>query len=165
MFERTMERELKENRYLIESIEEPFVKKYCEEQLNWYTKKAVFYKYSYYILTIITMVCPIISGVIFVLPIDSNNMKVTLEIILGFSAFSAAMLPLFDCRRKWGMYQNEVEMVKAFLICYNLDGDAEKLIKNIEQSKQNTHKNWCHQFQEEENNKNSEKNLKKEKEP
>lgn len=165
MFKRTIERELAENRYLTENIEKPFIKNYCEEQLSWYTKKAVFYKYSYYIFTIITIVCPIISGIIFVLPIDSDSIKVVSEIILGLSAFSAAMLPLFDCRRKWGLYRNEVERIKSFLSAYNMDGDAKKLMKNMECSKRNTHENWYQRFQEEENIKEFEKETKKNKEP
>lgn len=148
MFKRTIERELKENRYLIENIENPVIKKYCEEQLNWYTRKAIFNKYSYYIFTIITIICPIISGVILVLPIDGDGIKVISEVVLGLSAFFAAMIPVFDCRRKWGIYRNEAEMIKSFLIDYNLEGDTEQLMKKMESSKQNTHENWYQRFQE-----------------
>lgn len=148
IFKRTIERELRDNRYLTESIENLFIKDYCEKQLIWYTRKAVFYKYCYYIFTIITIVCPVVSGIIFVLPIDSDKIKLGSEVILGFSTVSAAMIPLLDCRRKWGIYRNEAEMVKSFLTRYNLDGDTEKLINHMEQSKQNTHENWYHKFQE-----------------
>lgn len=157
MIKRTIDREVKENQYLTKDIKDPFMKNYVDEQMYWYIRKAIFNKYCYYIFTIITIVCPIVSGVIFVLPISNNWIKPLSEVILGLSSLSAALLPLFEFKKKWGMYRDEAEQLKSFLVYYNMDGNLKNLVNNVERSKMHTHKKWYGPFQDKTLEENKEK--------
>lgn len=145
----TFEKEIKENLYLIESIKNPLIKARSESNLKWFIRKAVKNKYYYYLCTIITILCPIISEIILLLPIQNNTYpRVISGIVLGISSLVAALLPLFDFRKKWGIYRNQAEELKTILVeMSGNDGKNENdLLHKMEESVRETHENWMEPF-------------------
>lgn len=106
-------------------------------------------KYYYYLCTIITILCPIISEIILLLPIQNNTYpRVISGIVLGISSLVAALLPLFDFRKKWGIYRNQAEELKTILVeMSGNDGKNENdLLHKMEESVRETHENWMEPF-------------------
>lgn len=139
-------KEFKENKYLVDRIQDDFLKKYAESNLKWYMKKAIIHKWGYYICTLITIICPVISGIVLLIPIEDIYTKLISEVILGISTIAAAMIPLFGYKRKWGMYRNQTENIKAILAEYVSDTSSVDLVLKIEKIKLQTHEKWMQPF-------------------
>ncbi len=143
-------KEFKQNKYLVDEIQDDFLKKYVESNLKWYIQKAVKNKWGYYICTLITIICPVIAGIILLMPIEDTYAKLVSEIILGISTIAAAILPLFGYKRKWGMYRNQTEKMKSVLAEYVSDTNSINLISEIEKIKLQTHEKWMQPFNDKE---------------
>lgn len=113
--------------------------------MNWYIRKAVINKWGYYICTIVTIICPVISGVVCMLPIPSIYSKILSGVIMGISTIAAALLPLFGYKKKWGMYRNQAEQIKAVIAEYISKGHND-IVSVIEKVKLQTHEEWMQPF-------------------
>lgn len=94
----------------------------------------------------ITIACPVVSGVIFFVPIEDTYSKLISEVVLGISTIAASMLPLFGYKRKWGLYRNQAEQMKSILAKYSLDENSIDIIQEIEKIKLQTHEKWMQPF-------------------
>lgn len=134
--------------YLINKISDEFLKEYAKNNLMWFVKKAVWNKYCYYICTLITIVCPVVSGLVFFMPVGNICSRLISEIILGVSTIAASMLPLFGYKKKWGMYRNQAEQIKTILVKYLQNKNQYDIITEIEKVKLKTHEKWMQPFNE-----------------
>lgn len=125
-------------------------KEICRERtldcLRWYSRKAVFYKRFFFLLSIINIAAPLISTYL------TSCWKDSLagSVLAGLTTFSASMLALFNVREKWITYRSVAEYLKSqyTLYCaksspYNND-DADMIyLNNIEFYMTTVHAHWC----------------------
>lgn len=153
---RRIEKEIKENEYLSEYLEEKIVKNRVESSLRWFIEKAVKNKYYFYIFSILNIVWPIATGIVLSLPMDVDRMKVCITILMGMATITAAMLPLMEFHKKWSIYRDQAEGIKR-IACISFlnqgeknEQDSEKegkdrekdLLQDLEESMWQTHKGW-----------------------
>lgn len=116
-----------------------------ENSLEWYMRKAIFYKRMFYILSIINMGVPLLSTVIM-----SWDPKTKAGIVLAaVTSFSASLLALYDMREKWLMYRTAAEYIKSqyCLYCgkvFPYDGEDahEKYLLLLEKYMASVHIQW-----------------------
>lgn len=82
--------------------------------LEWYMRKAVFYKGMFYTLSIVSVGVPLLSTVIMSLYEQS---KVGI-VFAALTSFAASLLALFDMREKWIMYRTAAEYIKSQYCLY-----------------------------------------------
>lgn len=103
-------------------LENPCIKQRAASCLKWYIEKAVKNKYYYYILTMFTIVCPLISTIILCASRERLGIKIASVTATAISTTAAALLTMLDVKRKWGIYRSQAEMLKTQLA---LQGCAE----------------------------------------
>ncbi len=85
-----------------------------ENCLEWYTRKAIFYKRMFYILSIINLGVPLASTIFMSLKSDTN-----IGIVLAtITSLSASLLALYNMREKWTMYRTAAEYIKSQYCLY-----------------------------------------------
>ena len=138
------EKEWKDNEFLLNIITNENVKSRIGSTLNWYIYNAVKAKFYYYLLSIITIVTPIATGVIVNFPESGTVFKITSSIFSGITAISAALLNLFDCRKNWSLYRGQAEQIKSILSKYlaKKTVNENQILKEIELSMSSTDENW-----------------------
>lgn len=118
---------------------------YC---LNWYSRKACFYKQMYHCLSIINIAAPLFSSIIISL---APEMDVLVAVLSAVATFCASLLSLFGAKDKWTNYRTAAEFIKTQYTLYlsqsapyNIkSSDAISLYLNtIESHMQNTHTHW-----------------------
>lgn len=118
---------------------------YC---LNWYSRKANFYKQMYHGLSIINIAAPLLSSIIISLAPEKDTLVAVLSAI---ATFCASLLSLFGAKDKWTNYRTAAEFIKTQYTLYlsqsapyNIkSSDATSLYLNtIESHMQNTHAHW-----------------------
>lgn len=134
--------------YLINEISDEFLMEYARNNLMWFVRRAVWNKRCYYMCTLITIICPVISGLVFFMPLEDICSRLISEIILGISTIAASMLPLFEYKKKWGMYRNQAEQIKTILAKYLQNKNQYDIISEIEKVKLKTHEKWMQPFHE-----------------
>lgn len=129
-----------------ESINNDLAKKRIEHLLDWYIRKANFYKNLFYILSFSLIV---INALIPVL-INTEIMNKDL-IISGISCIATIItssLTLFTMKDTWFRYRNNVEVMKSECIKFSQkigiykDNDESIIIENIEQIVKNERGLW-----------------------
>lgn len=108
-----IEKDIQENQYLLEQFQDTYIRERTSYCLRWHTEKAVKNKYYFYILTSLTIICPVVSGILLSVASQDDVWKVLSGIFMGMSTASAALLTMLDPRRKWGIYRNLAEVIKA----------------------------------------------------
>ena len=82
--------------------------------LEWYMRKAVFYKRMFYILSIVNLAVPLASTVLM-----AQDQSTRVGIVLaGVTSLSASLLALYDMREKWIMYRTAAENIKSQYCLY-----------------------------------------------
>ena len=139
--------EIAENKYLSEAIKDPFIQSRVQVCLEWHIRRAIKSKYCFYAFSMITIVCPIVSGIINLMSID-EGLRILPSIIMGFSSITAAFLTLFDVNRKWGLYRDQAEGIKRMVAVYVVTGqkDKEAFINQLETFMGEKHKCWMEYF-------------------
>lgn len=136
-------KEFDENRHLLDSISDEIIKNRIGTSLKWYICNAVKAKHYFYLFSIITIVAPIISGILINIPLTDIYVKIISSLFAGLTSVCASTLNLFNFRKNWELYRNQAEEIKRIL-AENLSdpiGDK-KVLKKIEKSMQTTDKSW-----------------------
>lgn len=127
---------------------------YC---LNWFIKRACLHKTLFYIFTIISTACPLLSSVILVC-IDCKLLTI---ILTSITTMSGTLLAMFNCRGNWDNYRSTAEYLKKEYCLYKgmvspYDGKdrEEKYLMNIEEFMGQTNKKWKEFFEDGDENNN-----------
>lgn len=169
-YKKTAQNEFEKNKFLCEKIETEYIRKRADNCLEWFIYKAVKNKHYFYILSALTIICPVASEIVIRLPEEMIDIKLVTSIILGISTVAASFLTLFDVHRKWGIYRNQAEGMKRLLSLYDKGEDEENELKSqsvdqqkaererqllikLEEGMNITHEIWMEKF----NNKSSNK--------
>lgn len=89
---------------------------YC---LNWYSRKAIFYKHLFYILSLINIVAPLISSILY----TNLNKNLLGTILASITSLSASLLSLYNVHDKWINYRDAAEFIKSQFILYVLKAE------------------------------------------
>lgn len=116
---------------------------YC---LNWYSRKANFYKLIYQTLSIINISVPLLSSFIIAF---YPNQDLLVAILSALASFCASLLSLWGAKDKWTNYRNAAEFLKSHYTLYLLQANpyntAERdslYLNTIEAQMQNFHSSW-----------------------
>lgn len=114
--------------------------------MRWYSRKAIFYKRFFFILSTINIAAPLISTYI----ISTQKQPIAGAILSALAAFSASMLALFNVNDKWVTYRSASENLKSQYTLYCAKSppydkaDAHIIyINNIETYMTTVHAHWC----------------------
>ena len=110
--------EIAENKYLSEAIQDPFIQLRIQSSLEWYIRKAQKNKHYFYIFSMITIICPILSGVVNLIEVN-EQLRIFSSGIMGCSSVTAAFLNLFNVNKKWMLYRNQAEGIKRMVSLLN----------------------------------------------
>lgn len=148
--------EIAENKYLSEAIQDPFIQLRIQSSLEWYIRKAQKNKHYFYIFSMITIICPILSGVVNLIAVN-EQLRIFASGIMGCSSITAAFLNLFNVNKKWMLYRNQAEGIKRMVSIYVTNGqtDKETFIEQLESFMGETHKSWMEYFHTSSNNQNN----------
>lgn len=140
---KTKDREYEENKFLLDQIENEFIRKRISQSFRWHNDRAVFAKKCFYGCSVFTVLCPTASTVVLLLP-SGAAVKLISAILMAISTCMAACLTLFDLRNKWGIYRNQAEEIKAMLAQHLIDHaeSEEDLLQKIEESMRTSHAQW-----------------------
>ena len=144
MISKIIEHEYSENQILLNEIKDYKIKQRISYNLKWFIKNAVKAKYFFYILTIITVVSPVASGILLNISDGNITLKVISSIMLGISSISSSFLAIFDFKKMWLMYRNQAEQIKHMLSEYIVSKhiNEEELLKDIEKNIKITDRQW-----------------------
>lgn len=84
---------------------------YC---LNWYAKKAIHYRFLFFLLSIMNIAAPLISGLL----LTYLNKGFISTILSALTSLSASLLALFNVRDKWTSYRSAAEYIKQQYTLY-----------------------------------------------
>lgn len=158
---RRIVKEISDNEVLFSNIEDTIAKEDARANFEWFVSKAVVCKFRYYILSIVTFICPTISQIFIYIPVESYVPKVIISIVLGISSLAAAVLTMLDSRNKWDIYRSEAERIKSILRKYNKAKESlekERLLDELDESYNETHKQWKNTFRKRKDEETREKN-------
>lgn len=141
-----IEKDIQENQYLLDQIQDSCIRERTAYCLRWHTGKAVKNKYYFYILTSLTIICPVVSGIFLGMSSQDGVWKTLSGIFMGISTISAALLTMLDARRKWGIYRNQAEEIKNSLARYRFYTTEEEFLLELEKSVSATHEKWIRPF-------------------
>uniref|UniRef100_UPI0040565F65 DUF4231 domain-containing protein n=1 Tax=Agathobacter sp. TaxID=2021311 RepID=UPI0040565F65 len=85
---------------------------YC---LNWYSKKANWYKFLYHLFSIINVAVPLISSILIT---HFDGMELYVAILSAITSFSASLLSLLKVHEKWTNYRTAAEYLKKQYMLY-----------------------------------------------
>lgn len=136
-----LSKELKSIQIYTSGITTPMIKDRIQHLLDWYMRKATFYKCLFYTLSSIVIFINTFIPVISQLSIEKKDIVVS--VISSIAAVITSIVSLFTMKETWFRYRNHVELIKQECIkCitkidqyseHDKDNDREKLlIKNIE---------------------------------
>ena len=113
--------------------------------LEWYVRKAIYYKYMFYILSIINLALPLLSALIIVFN-EKSNMG---AILAAIASLSASLLALYNARDKWTNYRTAAENIKKqySLYCgkvapYDDENAHTRYLLMLEQYMSEVHLQW-----------------------
>lgn len=115
---------------------------YC---LEWYTRKAIKYKYIFLILSIVNIAIPQISTIVII----EGECILASAVMSAIVSFSAALLALLNVRERWTAYRSAAENIKRQYTLYCLQtspyqGEEAHLryLQVLEQGMAEEHKHW-----------------------
>lgn len=121
-------------------------KERIKDLLNWYIRKAIFFKKFYYILSFLLIA---INAVIPVLiSTDFAQREITIAILSCIATIITSSLTLFTMKDTWLRYRENAEKMKSECIKFSQgigdyeDKEERKLIENIEKIVQNERDTW-----------------------
>ena len=147
MWHGALKKEIEENEFLINQIEDDFVKQKVRVNMEWYITKAVKNKYYFYCLSSLTVIAPVLAEIVLLLPVGEHYTRFLTGIFVGVSTIAASFLSLFEVKNKWKLYRNQSEKLKGMLSTYS--ADKEGFLEKMEKSMEETHEMWKKIFEEE----------------
>lgn len=142
----SLKKELKSIWIYTESIENKLAKKRIDHLLDWYIRKANFYKNLFYVLSFSLIV---INSLI---PVLINTQIMNKDLIISsiscIATIITSSLTLFTMKDTWFRYRDSVESMKSECIKFThkigvyKDGDESIIVKNIEQIVKNERGLW-----------------------
>lgn len=117
---------------------------YC---LNWYSQKAVFYKFFYYVLCIMNISAPLASSLL----LTYFELDFISTILSALTSFSASLLSLYHVRDKWTNYRTTAEYIKEQYVLYLVQSPPYNTaechiiyLNTLQNHMRNTHSHWLH---------------------
>ena len=142
----SLKKELKSIWIYTESIENKLAKKRIDHLLDWYIRKANFYKNLFYVLSFSLIV---INSLI---PVLINTQIMNKDLIISsiscIATIITSSLTLFTMKDTWFRYRDSVESMKSECIKFThkigvyKEGDESIIVKNIEQIVKNERGLW-----------------------
>lgn len=129
-----------------ESINNNLAKKRIEHLLDWYIRKANFYKNLFYILSFSLIVINALIPVL--INTEITNKDLIISGISSIATIITSSLTLFTMKDTWFRYRNNVEAMKSECIKFSqkigvyTDNDESIIIENIEQIVKNERGLW-----------------------
>ena len=129
-----------------ESINNNLAKKRIEHLLDWYIRKANFYKNLFYALSfsliVINALIPVLTN------IKIENKDIIISIMSSVATIITSSLTLFTMKDTWFRYRDNAESMKSECIKFTHkigvyeDGNESVIIENIEQIVKNERSLW-----------------------
>ena len=142
----SLNKELKSIWIYTESIENKLAKKRIDHLLDWYIRKANFYKNLFYVLSfsliVINSLIPVLINT------QITNKDFIISSISCIATIITSSLTLFTMKDTWFRYRDSVESMKSECIKFThkigvyKDGDESIIVKNIEQIVKNERGLW-----------------------
>ncbi len=142
----SLNKELKSIWIYTESIENKLAKKRIDHLLDWYIRKANFYKNLFYVLSfsliVINSLIPVLINT------QITNKDLIISSISCIATIITSSLTLFTMKDTWFRYRDSVESMKSECIKFThkigvyKDGDESIIVKNIEQIVKNERGLW-----------------------
>ena len=142
----SLNKELKSIWIYTESIENKLAKKTIDHLLDWYIRKANFYKNLFYVLSfsliVINSLIPVLINT------QITNKDLIISSISCIATIITSSLTLFTMKDTWFRYRDSVESMKSECIKFThkigvyKDGDESIIVKNIEQIVKNERGLW-----------------------
>lgn len=129
-----------------ESINNKLAKKRIEHLLDWYIRKANFYKNLFYALSFSLIVINALIPVLINTEIMNKNLIIS--IISCIATIITSSLTLFTMKDTWFRYRDNVESMKSECIKFThkigvyKDGNESIIMENIEQIVKNERSLW-----------------------
>lgn len=132
---------------LCSAIEDAILRNRIQGCMEWYLKKAVYYRRIFYILSIMTIAMPLLTTM--TNSLEGISDAVAKNMVSGFSmmaALAASALCLFKCQEKWTLYRTTLERMKKILSLYCAgkfgDDGVNYLISELEECMDAEHSKW-----------------------
>lgn len=120
-------REIRQNEYLFEQENPSILDKRFEVCLDWYIKNACFYKTLFYVMTILSGICPIISvglNNMMFSDINANCIQWRAFILSIAAGGSVTILSMSRAQDKWTRYRISAEFLKRMRTEYLCEKEA-----------------------------------------
>ncbi|HCW53223.1 MAG TPA: hypothetical protein DG753_05705 [Clostridium sp.] len=149
MYERnSLNKELSTLGMYLEKIKNYTIKKRIIHLLDWYIRKATFYKNLYYFLSVIIIAINALIPVIIQIKFHYYN-NVT-SIISALASVFTSVITLFTMKDTWHRYRKSAELIKKECMLFSINfGEYEKeankeelLLSNIEMIISNERDDW-----------------------
>ena len=116
-------KEIEQSKYLYSGIEDDTLKHRIKNSLNWYIRKAVVYKRIYYMLSVVSILLPLIVTILH--STDSrhfleSNLQLYSAILAGGTTLITSLLSLFRFKDYWKEYRATAEKIKAELVHFHM---------------------------------------------
>lgn len=142
----SLKKELNSLNIYTENIKDKLIKRRIDHLLDWYVRKANFYKNLFYILStaliIINAIIPILSAT------EIIQKDIIISCISCIATIITSSLTLFTMKDTWFRYRNSVEMMKSECIKFNCNlnenirNNEKNLAQTIEQIVENERNLW-----------------------
>lgn len=147
--------EIEEFEFLYRGIDNAIVRERIKSTGEWYIRRAKFYKFLFYVFSIISIVLPLVISSVNVLGTGhETEIRVVTTITSAIVSLITSLLTFTKCGEKWTLYRSTVEMMKSELALYGCkkqtDAELEKLMFKLEKIMNQEHNKWRKMQQEDE---------------
>ena len=112
-----LKKELKSLDMYVEKIEDRVIKSRILHLLDWYIRKANFYRNIFYVMSVSLIVINAIIPVIIQMSLVEKDIIVS--IISSLATVISGVLTLFTMKDTWGRYREYAELIKEECMKYN----------------------------------------------
>lgn len=136
-----LKKELKSLEIYTGEIETKSIKSRIDHLLDWYIRKAVFYKNLFYTLSVVSIFINALIPIIAQLGLQKKDLVIS--VMSALAGIITSILTLFTAKETWFRYRNHAELIKQECVkCISKVGEYGKikskedreceLIKNVE---------------------------------
>lgn len=106
-------------------LETKIIKSRINHLLDWYIRKATFYKNMFYILSVISIF--INAFIPIITQFNGSSKDIIISVMSGTAVVITSVLTLFTTKETWFRYRNHVELIKQECVqCMSKVGDYKK---------------------------------------
>lgn len=139
--------EMEDFEIFYKDIENKVVKERIRSAGEWYIEQAIRCKRSFYILSIIGIILPLVISCVNVLGSDHEYLvRVVTTIASAVVSLTTGILTFTKLREKWTLYRSTIEIMKSELTLYAIGKKSEKdlydLVYNLEEIMSKEHSKW-----------------------